>query len=502
MKHQLSYQWRLFLPLATILCIVFSLIIYYQYKREADYRAQIFGSELEMIDNRILNAYDEDVNLRTFLNFIQKFFKGSVFEGVRVSVYFDGQLQYSLGTPIPIDNDGLTLRGYGLDNSPTEGSERKIIAGHTVGSDEDGNRYLFSKTKSSDGRVTVRTAMPYSDNVHDAIDVDTTVWLVIIGCLLTTLLVTYYFTSILSRNVVLLKDFAYRATTGGRFTGEDKFPRNELGEISREIIKLYRERLKAMELIKKERKIAINAIEEKVKITRQLTNNINHEIKTPVGIIRGYLESIIADPEMDTATRNRFLDRMLMNVERLTDLLNDVSTMTRLENGADMIAVEKIDMHDLVYQIESDLPANNLSGNLEFSFDIPFECNVSGNYNLIQGMICGLIRNAALHSGGTEIGLRMISENKRFYVFSFYDNGNGVSSEHIPHLFERFYRVDTGRSRKMGGTGLGLPIVKSTIISLGGTISVHNRSTGGLEFIFTLPKWTEENYPRPARHSY
>ena len=493
MKHQLSYQWRLFLPLATILCIVFGLIIYYQYKREADYRAQIFGSELEMIDNRILNAYDEDVNLRTFLNFIQKFFKGSVFEGVRVSVYFDGQLQYSLGTPIPIDNDGLSLRGYGLDNSPTEGSERKIIAGRTVGSDEDGNRYLFSKTKSSDGRVTVRTAMPYSDNVHDAIDVDTTVWLVIIGCLLTTLLVTYYFTSILSRNVVLLKDFAYRATTGGRFTGEDKFPRNELGEISREIIKLYRERLKAMELIKKERKIAINAIEEKVKITRQLTNNINHEIKTPVGIIRGYLESIIADPEMDTATRNRFLDRMLMNVERLTDLLNDVSTMTRLENGADMIAVEKIDMLDLVYQIESDLPANNLSGNLEFSFDIPFECNVSGNYNLIQGMICGLIRNAALHSGGTEIGLRMISENKRFYVFSFYDNGNGVSSEHIPHLFERFYRVDTGRSRKMGGTGLGLPIVKSTIISLGGTISVHNRSTGGLEFIFTLPKWTEEN---------
>ncbi|WP_290464102.1 sensor histidine kinase [Duncaniella muris] len=493
MKHQLSYQWRLFLPLATILCIVFGLIIYYQYKREADYRAQIFGSELEMIDNRILNAYDEDVNLRTFLNFIQKFFKGSVFEGVRVSVYFDGQLQYSLGTPIPIDNDGLTLRGYGLDNSPTEGSERKIIAGRTVGSDEDGNCYLFSKTKSSDGRVTVRTAMPYSDNVHDAIDVDTTVWLVIIGCLLTTLLVTYYFTSILSRNVVLLKDFAYRATTGGRFSGEDKFPRNELGEISREIIKLYRERLKAMELIKKERKIAINAIEEKVKITRQLTNNINHEIKTPVGIIRGYLESIIADPEMDTATRNRFLDRMLMNVERLTDLLNDVSTMTRLENGADMIAVEKIDMLDLVYQIESDLPANNLSGNLEFSFDIPFECNVSGNYNLIQGMICGLIRNAALHSGGTEIGLRMISENKRFYVFSFYDNGNGVSSEHIPHLFERFYRVDTGRSRKMGGTGLGLPIVKSTIISLGGTISVHNRSTGGLEFIFTLPKWTEEN---------
>lgn len=488
LKRRISYHWRLFIPIATILCIVFGLIIYYQYKREADYRAQIFSAELELIDNRILNVYEEDVNLRTFLNFLQKFFKGSVFEGVRVSVYFDGNLQYSLGTPIPVDNNGLTLRGYGINND----SDNGIVSGRVLGSDEDCELYLFSTAESADGRVTIRTALPYSDNVHDAIDVDSTVWLVIIGCLLTTLLVTYYFTRMLSRNVVLLKDFAYRASTGGRFTGEDKFPRNELGDISREIIKLYRERLKAMELIKKERKVAIHAIEEKVKITRQLTNNINHEIKTPVGIIRGYLESIIADPEMDSATRNRFLDRMLMNVERLTDLLNDVSTMTRLENGADMISVEKIDMHDLVYQIESDLPANNLAGNLEFSFDIPMECNVSGNYNLLQGMVCGLIRNASLHSGGTETGLRLISENKRFYVFSFYDNGNGVSPEHIPHLFERFYRVDTGRSRKMGGTGLGLPIVKSTIISLGGTISVHNRSTGGLEFIFTLPKWSEE----------
>ena len=488
LKRRISYHWRLFIPIATILCIVFGLIIYYQYKREADYRAQIFSAELELIDNRILNVYEEDVNLRTFLNFLQKFFKGSVFEGVRVSVYFDGNLQYSLGTPIPVDNNGLTLRGYGIDDD----SDNGIVSGRVLGSDEDCELYLFSTAESADGRVTIRTALPYSDNVHDAIDVDSTVWLVIIGCLLTTLLVTYYFTRMLSRNVVLLKDFAYRASTGGRFTGEDKFPRNELGDISREIIKLYRERLKAMELIKKERKVAIHAIEEKVKITRQLTNNINHEIKTPVGIIRGYLESIIADPEMDVETRNRFLDRMLMNVERLTDLLNDVSTMTRLENGADMISVEKIDMHDLVYQIESDLPANNLAGNLEFSFDIPMECNVSGNYNLLQGMVCGLIRNASLHSGGTETGLRLISENKRFYVFSFYDNGNGVSPEHLPHLFARFYRVDTGRSRKMGGTGLGLPIVKSTIISLGGTISVHNRSTGGLEFIFTLPKWSEE----------
>ncbi len=139
------------------------------------------------------------------------------------------------------------------------------------------------------------------------------------------------------------------------------------------------------------------------------------------------------------------------------------------------------------------MSANNLAGEMQFSFDIPLDCYVSGNYGLLNGMICGLIRNASMYSNGTRICLKLISESDRFYMFAFFDNGMGVPEEHIPHLFERFYRVDNGRSRKQGGTGLGLPIVRSTVITLGGTISVHNRSTGGLEFIFSLPKWTGEN---------
>ena len=99
-----------------------------------------------------------------------------------------------------------------------------------------------------------------------------------------------------------------------------------------------------------------------------------------------------------------------------------------------------------------------------------------------------LVRNAAIHSHGTEITMRLISESPKFYVFAFADNGIGVAPEHIPHLFDRFYRIDTGRSRKAGGAGLGLSIVKSTVQSLGGSVSVHTRSTGGLEIVFTLRK--------------
>lgn len=487
-KKKISFIWQLFLPIAIGLGLVFSFIIWYQYKREADYRMEMLNKELSMIDSRVLAAYENNVNLHPFLNFIQQFFEGSKVEGVRVTVYqhngHTDRLLYSLGIPIPLD-----IREINFEKKVTDDDAQY----YGVGSDSEEQMYFFSSAASPDGKIIVRTAMPYNERIHDELDIDSTVWLVLIGGFILTLLVTYFSLRRLTRSVTLLKDFAYRAASGGHFTGLDKFPANELGDISREIVTLYRQRGTAIETIKKERKVAIHAIEEKARVTRQMTQNINHEIKTPVGIIRGYLESILSDDSMDEVTRRRFLQRMLENVERLSNLLNDVSTMTRLENGSDKISVEMVDMHDLVYQIDNDIPANNLAGGMNFSFDIPIGCCVTGNYGLIYGMICGLIRNAAMHSGGKNITLRLVSESDRYDVFSFYDDGNGVSEEHIPHLFERFYRVDAGRSRKMGGTGLGLSIVKGTITSMGGTISVHNRSNGGLEFIFTLPKYVEEN---------
>lgn len=484
LKIRINYQWQLFIPLSVTLCIVFGLIVWYQYKRESDYRAEIYCQQLDLVNRSVMKAYDTDRNLRPFISFINSYFDESRFRGVRVTVYSDDGIQlYSLGVPMPFD-----VKDLNIEKTFSTGGESQRVQSLSP----DGNRYLSSRMRSSDNQIVAVTAFPIDNAVEDAISIDSTVWLVIAACLLVTLVVTYYFTRRLARNVVLLKDFAYRAATGGRFTGLDKFPKNELGDISREIITLYRERGNAIDQIKKERKVAIHALMEKVMVTRQMTNNINHEIKTPVGIIRGYLESILGDPDMDAETRNTFLERMLTNIERLSTLLNDISTMTRLENGKDKIAVTKVDMYDLVFQIDCDIEVNRLAGDLEFTYDLPMDCCVAGNPGLLQGMICGLIRNAAMYSGGTRIGFKLISQNDRFYVFSFYDDGNGVAEEHIPHLFERFYRVDTGRSRKQGGTGLGLPIVKSTVTTMGGTISVHNRATGGLEFIFSLPRWGAE----------
>ena len=136
---------------------------------------------------------------------------------------------------------------------------------------------------------------------------------------------------------------------------------------------------------------------------------------------------------------------------------------------------------------------------MTFVYDVPMGCRVYANETLLHSILMNLIRNAGIHSHGTTISLSIISESATQFSFSFTDDGNGVPDEALPHLFERFYRVDSGRSRKVGGTGLGLSIVKNAINAMGGTISVHNRSTGGLEFIFTLIKW--EGRDRARRKS-
>ena len=120
--------------------------------------------------------------------------------------------------------------------------------------------------------------------------------------------------------------------------------------------------------------------------------------------------------------------------------------------------------------------------------DFPPHVEIEGNPSLIGSIFRNLADNASAYSGGSDIYIRLLDDTAEEYRISFADNGVGVGEEHLPHLFERFYRVDKGRSRKMGGTGLGLAIVKHAVLFHGGTISVHNRKEGGLEFIFTLKK--------------
>ena len=192
---------------------------------------------------------------------------------------------------------------------------------------------------------------------------------------------------------------------------------------------------------------------------------------------------------MSDDTKNHFITKTQEQINRLCDLLNDISTITRLSETTQAIPTEKLNFHDIVYTIANDVKESGMLKGMEFSFDIPLNCYINGNNALLNSTILNLIKNSVAYSRGTQIRLFTLNDSFDSYTFRYYDNGTGVEEEHIPYLFDRFYRIDAGRSRKAGGTGLGLPIVKNTILTHGGKITVRNRPQGGLEFTFTLPKF-------------
>jgi signal transduction histidine kinase len=232
-----------------------------------------------------------------------------------------------------------------------------------------------------------------------------------------------------------------------------------------------------------------NAEEDKNRLKRQLTQNVAHELKTPVSSIQGYLETIVSDPDMDEEVKNHFIQRCFIQSQRLSSLLQDISTLNKLDDAPESYEREPINILTLFNTILSDVTQKLKEKNITVRTLIGPDVVVVGSHSLLYSIFRNLTDNAIAYAGeGVTVTVQVLSEDENYYTFSFADNGVGVAAEHLPHLFERFYRVDKGRSRKMGGTGLGLAIVKNAVLLHHGSISVRLAQTGGLEFIFSLPK--------------
>ena len=223
-------------------------------------------------------------------------------------------------------------------------------------------------------------------------------------------------------------------------------------------------------------------------LKRQLTQNIAHELKTPVASIQGYLETILDNPHINDEMKAQFLQRCYAQSERLTSLLRDISTLNRLDDGSDMIDFEAVDITKMVADIARETTLEREERKMTFINQLPERIVVKGNRSLLYSVFRNLTDNAIAYAGeGTTMTLEGREQGNKWH-FIFRDNGQGVPQEHLPRLFERFYRVDKGRSRKMGGTGLGLAIVKNAVLLHGGTIRVSNLPEGGLKFEFTIKK--------------
>ena len=336
--------------------------------------------------------------------------------------------------------------------------------------------FFYSATRFTSDHLVIRSALPYDNDLSESLKADQHYIWFALAVMMALTVILYRFTNRLGDNISKLRAFATRADRGDSLDTEDliEFPDDELGEIAEKIVKIY----KRLQSTRQEQDI----------LKRQLTQNIAHELKTPVASIQGYLETIIDNPHINEATKQQFLQRSYAQAQRLTSLLHDISTLNRMDDAPDIKHFDDVDLTTLIQGILRETALQMEEKHMTCTCHIPAHMAVEGNQSLLYSVFRNLTDNAIAYAGeGTAINIQATDEADH-YAFTFADNGTGVPAEHLPRLFERFYRVDKGRSRKMGGTGLGLAIVKNAVLLHGGTISVHNQPSGGLVFSFTIKK--------------
>ena len=466
-----SFQRSLFFSIGGVFLLFAACFSMYQYQREKDYKIDILHSRLQMYNYEMMQTlgYDGIKNDSLFHGYMLT----HDIERLRVTV---------IGIDGRVIQDNYTEPNVFLSNHL---KRNEVAQAMTNGSGYDIKRtsqsthetYFYSATRF--GNLIVRSAVPYSSELTASLKVDNTY--IYFAIVLTLLLgfVLYLSTRRISRHIGYLREFAVKAERGEELDHEleRRLPDDELGDISHTIITLFW-KLRHSE-------------EDKQRIKRQLTQNAAHELKTPAASIHGYLESILSNPDMPHDKCQHFLERCYAQSTRMTKLLLDMAQLTRLDElpvslTNDTERNNLIDLVPIINNVLDDTALQLQEKGIERRIDLPAHIFISSPLNEPEGALYSLFRNLvdnviAYATGATQISI--IYQNSEFVVA---DNGCGVSIEHLPHLFERFYRVDKGRSRKLGGTGLGLAIVKNVVIAHGGTIADEITPGGGLTIRFRI----------------
>ncbi len=340
-----------------------------------------------------------------------------------------------------------------------------------------GSALRFSETLNSDylyyakrfPNLIVRAALNYKTAVKPLLSNDNRYRAYIILIFIIVIALLVYVSRQVGRPVSALKEFIDKVQQGKGDYEDIRFPDNEFGDVGERIKQTFRQ------------------LENTKQYKQQLTHNVAHELKTPVTGIRGYLETLLQQENIDNEQRRFFLERAYAQTMRLSSIITDISILNKIEEAADKFEIEKINISQCIKEIKSDLAFKLGEKNIEFSVKVSDDLNIEGIYLLIYSLFKNLIDNSIEHGGeNIEIYIENTKCEDNFAWFTYYDTGKGVPQNHLERIFERFYRVEAGRSRKSGGSGLGLSIVKNAVNLHKGSISVRNRENGGLAFDFSL----------------
>ena len=223
------------------------------------------------------------------------------------------------------------------------------------------------------------------------------------------------------------------------------------------------------------------------KLKQQMTSNIAHELRTPVTSIRGYLETIIACPDMPSEKKLVFVEKAYNQTLRLSELITDMALITKMEERSEKLKTEEIDLYDVVNEVFDEFEERIAEKGNIVENKLSAGTVLLANRSLVYTIVRNLVENTLKYAGeGVTMHIECYSTIEKFCYITYYDTGAGVPEDYLEKIFERFYRIDEGRARDVGGSGLGLSIVKNAVKFHGGTVRVINRLEGGLQFFFSL----------------
>ncbi len=585
MKETGSYRSRLFLYFFSIFFLFTLIILIFQYHREKKIRTDALDTRLSDM-SELVNNYIRTNSLTETGNYtlIDSIFNLIPLPGLRITlIATDGVVLYDSSV-----ENWKAMENH-LDREEVHRSTNAPYGTAIRESESTGKEYYYLSRKFE--RYFIRLAEEYNINIREFLKLDYFFFIFIALLFTLVWILLAVVTRRLGKSITTLRDFAARVRRGEGNDPTVIFPKNEIGETGKEIVRIYNNLARNTEELKLEREklfrhlhvlnegvaffspdrevtlsnshfmvfldaitgthttspegfmdnplfapiksflddhrqvtgrnqetpaaecrieksgmyfgvrcimfhdssfeiilTDITRLEQSKTMRQQMTSNIAHELKTPIASVRGYLETLMENRNLDEEKKRYFLDKALAQATRLTDLINDIVTLNKVDETGSSFPFEETGIEDVIREVSENLATAIARKNIKVEIDIRPGAKINANRSLIVSVFQNLMENAVSYAGDNiTVTVKSIPGEPGYETVSFADNGIGIPEEHQPRIFERFYRIDDGRSRKSGGTGLGLAIVKNAILMHKGEISVRTRPGGGTEFIISLP---------------
>jgi two-component system phosphate regulon sensor histidine kinase PhoR len=302
-----------------------------------------------------------------------------------------------------------------------------------------------------------------------------------LGLFLISYFLTHYFIQrFIYRKIKLIYKFIYqtKATKREEFYYKNILPQKSMEEVSEDVEKWAEQRKEEIEILR-----------QNEAYRKEFLQNLSHEFKTPVFAIQGYVDTLLGGALDKPEVNKKFLNSAAKNIDRLVNLIDDLDEISRLESGEQKLQYTNFIIQELTREVFETLSIKAQDKNISLFIKKGCESPITVNADKekIRQVIINLVDNAIKYGKANgQVEASFYNTDGKNILIEFSDDGMGISEEHLPRIFERFYRTDYGRSRNIGGTGLGLAICKHIVEAHGHSIHARSKPDVGTTFGFTL----------------